>query len=382
MASDGKGTALVISPSLGIGGRERIAINTVRSFERLGYRAILVIFQQREVEYPFHGELINLHVPARKSAVGKIIAQVRRAARLYHLRKKYNEPFVYSLGDASNIANVLSGITGLGKSIVSLHAFDEANQKNVISRFVFWRADRVVCIAQDMRHCLLTRCPRLKNVTVIENGYELPQTDRKAMEAPPFPRLVVMGRLTGKKGLSRLIKAMKLISRSVPEARLTIVGKGELETELKALADRLELRDAVIFQGYLSDPLPILQASDIYTMTSCSEGFPNALIEALNCGLPVVAADCRTGPREILSAAYTPEPIRGVRHEKYGVLVEDGPDGFEERFAQAVLQLWGNKKEMAYYRQIAPLRAKDFSLERYQEKLKKLLDDCGYESTE
>ena len=46
-------TVLVISPSLGIGGRERIAINTVRCLEGLGYRAVLVLLQRRDVEYPF-----------------------------------------------------------------------------------------------------------------------------------------------------------------------------------------------------------------------------------------------------------------------------------------------------------------------------------------
>ena len=381
MPGDSRGTVLVISPSIGIGGREKIAINTVRSFERLGYHAILVIFQRCGVEYPFHGEMINLNVPAKKNAIGKITAQIRRSIKLLHLRKKYKTQFAYSLGDASNIANVLSGITHLGKSIISLHVFGEVN-KSIVSKFIFHKADKLICIAQDMRHYLLMLYPRLKNVTVIENGYELSQIDRKEMEASSFPRLVVMGRLTKQKGLSRLIKALKMVRQSIPDAKLTIVGKGELEAELKALADRLELRNAVAFQGYLSNPIPVLQASDIYTMTSYSEGFPNALIEALNCGLPVVAADCRSGPREILSATYMPEPIQGIKHEKYGVLVEESADGFEERFAEAVLQLWNNKKEMAYYRETAPQRAKDFSLERYQEKLKKLLDDCGYESTQ
>ena len=71
-------TILVISPSLGIGGRERIAINTVRCLKSLGYRAILVVFQRRDVEYPFFGERIDLDVPARNGTIQKVIAQIQR----------------------------------------------------------------------------------------------------------------------------------------------------------------------------------------------------------------------------------------------------------------------------------------------------------------
>ncbi len=371
---DQRQTILVISPSLGIGGRERIAINTVKCFENLGYHAILVIFQNRDVEYPFDGEWINLHVPTRKSIAGKIIAQIRRSCKLLHLRKKYYAQYVYSLGDASNITNVLSGLTHYGKSLISLHVSGEVND-SIISRFIFSRAYRVICIAQDMRHCLLTLYPQLKNSRVIENGYELPYLAEKGARSSPSLHLVTMGRLMYQKGLDRLIDAMAIILRRIPDAVLTIIGKGELENDLKNHCEQLGLRNSIKFLGYLSDPFPVLQSHDIYAMTSHTEGFPNALIEALNCGLPIVAADCRTGPREILSDHYTPELVHDIKFEKYGVLVDNSPEGFAERFAEAVIQLWNNKDEMKHYEEIAPKRAKDFSLERYQEKVEKLLNE-------
>ena len=376
-----KSTVLVIVPSLGIGGRERIAVNTVLAFERLGYHPILIIFQRRESEYPFQGEIINIHVPSSESKAGKFISQMKRSLKILRLRKKYDAKYSYSLGEAANISNALSGVTHHGKTIVAIHGFEEL-KNHPVQRLIFFKADRVVCIAQDMRHHLLSLFPQLKNVVVIENGYSLAAMEHKSNEVSRFPRLVTMGRLTHVKGFDRLIRSMTMIRHRIPDTTLTIMGSGKLEDELRALAQQLELENAVNFIGYAAEPFDILQKHDIYLLTSYAEGFPNALIEALNCGLPIVAADCRSGPREILSAAYTPEPVRGIEHEKYGVLVEDSADGFEERFAEAVLQLWNNKNEMAYYRETAPQRARDFSLERYQEKLKKLLDDCGYESTQ
>ena len=372
---DQRRTILVISPSLGIGGRERIAINTVKCFENLGYHVILVIFQNRDVEYPFDGELINLNIPASKRINGKIIAQIKRSFKLLRLRKKFNAQYVYSLGDASNITNVFSGLTHYGKSIVSLHVSSEVND-SIISKFIFYNAYRVICIAQDMQHCLLALYPRLKNTRVIENGYVLPNLSHKSKQSSSCSlRLVTMGRLEHQKGLDRLIGAMAIIIQTIPEAVLTIIGKGELKGKLIEQCEELDLQNTVRFQGYLSDPFPVLQSHSIYVLTSHTEGFPNALIEALNCGLPIVATDCSTGPREILSEHYTPEPVRGIQHEKYGVLVENSLDAFEDRFAEAIIQLWNNKEEMAHYREMAPERAKEFSMERYQEKLRKLIDE-------
>lgn len=371
-------TVLVISPSLGIGGRERIAINTVRCLEGLGYRAVLVLLQRRDVEYPFSGERIDLDVPARRGFFGKIVAQIQRSRKVFRLRKQHDVGFVYSLGEAANITNVLSGLTRRGKTIVAVHGFGEV-KKGFLPRFVFSRADRVICISQDMGHHLLSLYPGCKQATVIENGYELTNLEKKAGTPSVALRLVTMGRLDEIKGFERLIKSVAILQKTIPDVSLTILGEGEERRALAETARRLGLAQTIRFTGYLTDPFPVLQEHDIYALTSYSEGFPNALLEALHCCLPVVAVDCHSGPREILSEAYSPEPVQGIRFEKYGVLVENSPDGFVERFAQAVIRLWQDRERMSYYREIGPERAKDFSLERYQAKLKQLLEEFDHE---
>ena len=372
--ADSKGTVLVVCPSLGIGGREKIALITVQVLENLGYHVIFVVFQRRNVEYSFQGEMINLNIPASSGTARKVLAQIKRSFQLYRLRKKYKACAVYSLGEAANITNVTSGLACSGKTIVSIHGSGEV-KNGLLQRFVFSKADCVVCIAQDMKQALLSLYPGIKNATVIENGYELPRITQKEKPQMPFPHLVSMGRLTKVKGFDRLLKSMKTIRDAIPNTTLTLIGEGECESELKDLAIRLGLQEAVNFKGYLADPLPTLQENDIYVLASLEEGFPNALIEALHCGLPVIAADCRTGPREILSAEYKPAPVQGIKFEKYGVLVKDSSEGFEDRFAQAVLQLWNDRAAMKYYHEHGPDRAGVFSKERYQERLKKLLDD-------
>ncbi len=369
-------TILVVSPSLGTGGREKIALNTVRCFEQLGYRAVLVVFRRCETEYPFDGERVDLDEPPRTGTAGRIRAQLARARKLRSLRQRYRAECVYSLGEAANIANVLSGRHERGKTVISLHGNAEL-RTGFVPGWVYRHADRVVCVAQDMQYRLKQLYPALENTVVIENGYELSAAGagKDGPSGGGSLRIAAMGRLNEVKGFDRLITSFCVIRHAVPDAVLTIIGKGAGEEKLKALVRGLGLRDAVRFPGFLPDPVPVLAQHNMFALTSYEEGFPNAMIEAMGCGLPVVASDCPTGPREILSEAYSPEPVRETRTEKYGVLVENSDAGFEGRFGGAVVDLWNNPEQRAAYEGACPRRAGDFSLERYREKLKELLDD-------
>ena len=162
-------TILVVSPSLGTGGREKIALNTVRCFEQLGYRAVLVVFRRCETEYPFDGERVDLDEPPRTGTAGRIRAQLARARKLRCLRQRYRAECVYSLGEAANIANVLSGRSGGGKTVISLHGNAEL-RTGFVPGWVYRHADRVVCVAQDMQYRLKQLYPGLDNTMVIENG--------------------------------------------------------------------------------------------------------------------------------------------------------------------------------------------------------------------
>jgi glycosyltransferase involved in cell wall biosynthesis len=78
------------------------------------------------------------------------------------------------------------------------------------------------------------------------------------------------------------------------------VGNGELEPELRAQAASLGVDRRVIFAGFQPNPIPFYHTADLFVLSSDYEGFGNVIIEALACGLPVVAMDCPSGPAEIL----------------------------------------------------------------------------------
>jgi len=121
--------------------------------------------------------------------------------------------------------------------------------------------------------------------------------------------LLTVGRLTQQKGHVHLLRIFSHIQKIIP-CRLVICGVGKLEESLKKLADNLRISNSVLFTGWCSNPYKYMKRADVFVFPSLYEGQPNALIEALICGCPIVSTDCDYGPREILDSG------------KYGILTK------------------------------------------------------------
>ena len=130
------------------------------------------------------------------------------------------------------------------------------------------------------------------------------------------PSLAAMGRLDHQKGFDLLIQAFARIASRHTAWRLRIAGQGAERAALEALARRFQLDSRVEFCGWQDDPTPFLKEAQLFVLSSRWEGFPNALLEAMSCGLPAVSFDCPSGPAEI------------IRHQLDGLLVP--PENVEE----------------------------------------------------
>jgi glycosyltransferase involved in cell wall biosynthesis len=113
------------------------------------------------------------------------------------------------------------------------------------------------------------------------------------------PAIVAAGRLADAKNYPLLLDAMSKLRKTVP-ARLFILGEGDREPALREQVARLGLGDDVVFCGFQRNPWKFIARADVFALSSRYEGFGNVLIEAMACGVPVVATSS-PGTREIVS---------------------------------------------------------------------------------
>ncbi|WP_197714446.1 glycosyltransferase [Altererythrobacter sp. B11] len=117
--------------------------------------------------------------------------------------------------------------------------------------------------------------------------------------APRGARILTVGHFKHQKNHALLLRSFAEIARH--DARLMLLGVGELEPALRDLANALGISERVIFAGFRPDPAPFYRSADLFVLSSDYEGFGNVIVEALAHGTPVVSTDCPSGPRDILA---------------------------------------------------------------------------------
>lgn len=123
---------------------------------------------------------------------------------------------------------------------------------------------------------------------------DVPRTDHSSKV------IIAAGRLTGQKGFDLLIPAFAQVAERHPDWRLRIYGSGKAEKRLRGLIHRDHLYNHAFLMGTAKGFDKELAQASIYALSSRFEGFAMVVLEALNCGLPMVSFDCPTGPREII----------------------------------------------------------------------------------
>jgi len=116
---------------------------------------------------------------------------------------------------------------------------------------------------------------------------------------PSAPRIVAAGRLADAKNYPLMLDALALVRRTVP-ASLLVLGDGERGSVIREHAQRLGIGDAVVFAGFQRNPWKFIAQADVFVLSSRYEGFGNVLIEAMACGVPVVATTS-AGTRDIVA---------------------------------------------------------------------------------
>lgn len=176
--------------------------------------------------------------------------------------------------------------------------------QNTIGRLIIGSSDKLIAVSESvMMHAIKDLKASSSKVIRIPNGVDtsayLPGNQRHKNAI-----ITYTGRLIRNKGPQHLIQASPDILKAHPEAQIYIVGEGPLKDKLMRQVTSQKLEDNIHFLGNISDILPILQATTIFVRPSLTEGMSLAILEAMACGLPVVASNIE-GNAEIIDNGKT-----------------------------------------------------------------------------
>ncbi len=185
--------------------------------------------------------------------------------------------------------------------------------KRRLLRKAYLSADAVLAVSEGVRTAAMDyhRIPP-EQIQTAYNFFDVAKID--ALADVPLPTsfrkndkrflVVAAGRLHPAKAYDVLIEAARIVVHEKDQTRLEvwILGEGELRAELERQIREAGLEKHVRLLGFQDNPLRFMRAADLFCLSSRYEGMPNALVEAMLCGVPVIAADCQSGPREILQA--------------------------------------------------------------------------------
>jgi glycosyltransferase involved in cell wall biosynthesis len=302
----------IVLPDLRGGGAERVMLDLAREFSRLGHTVEFALMQR----------------------VGEFLPEAEREFRVFDLSVSRTRllplpisRYIRARNPESVISNMwpLTSASVLGRALSlrrcklllvehntlsqqysswgKVHRLQMALSMAATYRF----ADNVAAVSRGSA-IDTARLARLSvdDVSVLHNPIPrrpMPDPEARAMAdrlwvAPPGRRILTVGSLKDQKNHRLLFRAFADLGH--PEAKLMVVGQGENERPLRALASQLGISNQVIFAGFHPDPSPFYSTADLFALSSDYEGFGNVIVEALSFGLPVVSTECPSGPEEIL----------------------------------------------------------------------------------
>lgn len=284
--------------SLEAGGAQRVLILLSEGFVQRGHEVTVLTINGVE------NDAFSLPDSVRRQALNLStgIQVVLNFPKLRAEIRATKPDVIVSFIEMTNIITVLA-TRGLQIPVVvsersAPEAFEVRPFLNGVRAWAYSFANRIVVQSQG---ALDYFSPRFGDKTVIIPNPVVPPPEIVPLKKPlSRPMLLAVGRLHEVKQFDRLITAFAMIKDKHADWALTIVGDGPLKSTLKQLGQDLELGDRLSLPGYVALPYTFFKQADLFIMTSRFEGFPNALCEAMACGLPVIATDCPTGPREVI----------------------------------------------------------------------------------
>ncbi|MCK5726095.1 MAG: glycosyltransferase family 4 protein [Thiotrichaceae bacterium] len=283
--------------SLKSGGAERTVSNISLALQDK-HEVDIVLFNAKDIGYPYGGQIIDLAIPSLPSLWGKLFNIIRRSIALRKLYKKKQYDGIFTFMEAAGFPSVLAS----RETIVSVHDNPKSLPANYLPvyPYLYPRAKKIAACAQAIENKLYDRFG-FTNLTTVYNAVDVNKAIVLSAELidEDSPFILAVGRLAPQKGFDMLIDAFAK-TQAKADLKLIILGEGEDRVALQKSIDAYGLADRIILKGNVDNPFAYYSRAEFFVLSSRHEGFPNILIEALACECPCIAFDCETGPNEII----------------------------------------------------------------------------------
>ncbi len=348
---------------LGGGGAERVMSIVANYWVSKGWDVTLLLLVPPTTA-PFYQ--LDPRIKLKSLGVaGKSTSKLAAIVKTWQRVKVLRQEIIQSKPDVTigfmNSVNVYVILACLGlniPTIVSEHIYPGCTDANKIWQFIMKRAYRYADLITVLTQNALPFYPENKGyrTIVMPNPITTPDPVGSTTGLLQDPSLIAVGRLHPQKGFDLLLKAFHRVQATYPDWQLTILGEGPMRSELEALRSQLKLTDRVHLPGLVSNVRDYLDRADLFVMPSRFEGFPMALCEAMACGLPVLSADCLSGPRDIIDDGIngilvTTENVEALAigldklmsdPAKRQQLAQNAPDILDRFGVEQVMGIWQN----------------------------------------
>lgn len=316
----------LFSASLEQGGAERVMSVIANEFVRNGHSVTIFTLVDLPIFFDLN-ENIKIHCLGfeNKGPFSRIFNQFKAIFQLRKLLKKQESEVILSFMVKYNIITILATLNTKVKVFVS----DRSNPlkelpfvQTFLRKKLYPKATGIIAQTSFAKEIMTKTLGQSHTIKTIHNP--IPPFIKKGLLQEKI--IISVGRLVKLKGHEILIKAFSKTKNE--NWKLIILGQGPEQESLQNLAGDLNLEDKVILPGAVKNVNEWLEKSSIFAFTSFSEGFPNALAEAMVAGLPCVSFDCNAGPRDL------------IINEKNGFLI---PVGDKEELIKCLNKLMGSE---------------------------------------
>ncbi len=379
---------MILIGKISKGGAERAVVNLAEKLSQK-YEVIIVTYNDinnKEIQdYSCKAKVIKIKV-----------ASYKRAYKIRKIKKENNITHCISFG---TIPNFINSITRTNEQIIisirNYLSVAERNKKRKMQYNVAIKlCDKIVAVSKQVEQDQINKynvkpekictIPNYCNKEYVLNSIQNYDIDKKDQKIFINNKVIItVGKLEEQKGQWHLIRAFKKVLEKHKNTKLIILGEGKLKEYLKNLIIEMNLENDIYILGHKNQNIyAYMKKSEIFVFPSLFEGMSNAMLEAMECGLPIIATDCYGGNKEILAPDKQDE-VKCIEKCQYGILVpkldfkyynaKDELTKEETLIANAINEMLDNEELLKHYKQQSLQRIKQYDNDNYVKKWEELL---------